>query len=306
MHVSRISGLRVASDVPLAFAEPAPGDVPADVLIRQAHVPTDLGRAAASGPFWSIEGTRFLMSVPQIVRCLVSNGQEIAYEPEPGVDPAEALPFIAGTAFGILLHQRGSFVLRASSVSVGGHTVLFCAGPGAGKSTLAAALALRGFPVLTDDVCLVEFDESGAPFVRPEGRFVRLWGRTIRALELDARRRWPLRRAIEKYYVEAGAVGICPGPVRAIYRLSAAAGPRPAGIMRQVAAVAAITLRNAAYRVRYVSACGLWLDQFASITQLIACAGVFDFRRTVAFAAVPDAVETLTAHWRDLGLEVRT
>jgi hypothetical protein len=306
MRHYRVSSLDVAADVDLPFAEPGHAGPEPDVTIRRGDVPSVVAPATASGPFWTMDARRLLLTVPGVMRCLVADGREITYEPASGIDAADVVPFVMGTAFGVLLHQRGLLVLQASAVMVDGHAVLVCGPSGSGKSTLAAALSQRGFPILADDVCVIEFDQAGAPCVRPESRYVRLWGRTIGTLSLEARKGPPLRSAIQKFYVDAGTPAVeeaC--PLRAVYRLQAAGGPHRAGIVRYNPAEAAITLRRCAYRPRYVAASGRRAEQFQHVARVAGRAGVFDLRRVLTFDALPGTVDALAAHWRDLGLESR-
>jgi hypothetical protein len=63
---------------------------------------------------------------------------------------------LLGPGLAAVLHLRRAFVLHASAVKVGGGAVLIMGGAGAGKSTTAAALVRRGFPLITDDVAVLE------------------------------------------------------------------------------------------------------------------------------------------------------
>jgi hypothetical protein len=75
---------------------------------------------------------------------------------------------------GFIARRRGRLCLHASSALVGGRSIAFAGAAGAGKSTLAAALALTGSPVLSEDVtCLAG---HGAGFdVQPGYPRIRLW-----------------------------------------------------------------------------------------------------------------------------------
>jgi hypothetical protein len=79
-----------------------------------------------------------------------------------------------GSAWAILLYQRGFLAVHASAVRAGEGAVLFCAGRGNGKSTLAAALAKNGFALICDDLCRV--DPTGeAAIVYPSAPRLKLW-----------------------------------------------------------------------------------------------------------------------------------
>lgn len=93
----------------------------------------------------------------------------------------DVLTYLAGPVFGFLLYIRGITCLHASAVAVGDRAIALLGPPGAGKSTTAAAFALSGFPVLTDDiVALTECKEEF--LVQPAYLRVGLWPRSVEAL----------------------------------------------------------------------------------------------------------------------------
>lgn len=89
-------------------------------------------------------------------RILVSlDGRKLLCDPESG-NPnwtallnAQALPLVATL--------RGLEVLHASAVMVGGTARLFTGAPGAGKSSIAAALVRAGAQLVSDDVVALEY-----------------------------------------------------------------------------------------------------------------------------------------------------
>jgi hypothetical protein len=90
-------------------------------------------------------------------------------------------PYLYGPIVGFLLRLRGLVCLHASVVGVKGWALAFVGPAGAGKSTLAAAMAGEGVPVLSDDIlALTEFD--GAFRAVPAYPRVRLWPESVSAL----------------------------------------------------------------------------------------------------------------------------
>jgi hypothetical protein len=75
----------------------------------------------------------------------------------------DAASYFVGPILGLLLRMRGITCLHASALNVGGRAVLFAGEEGAGKSTIAAALARRGHPVISDDISALE--ERGSEIV---------------------------------------------------------------------------------------------------------------------------------------------
>jgi hypothetical protein len=69
--------------------------------------------------------------------------------------------YFLGPVMGFVLRRRGVTPLHASAVGVGDYTIAISGPAGTGKSTTAAAFALRGAPVLCEDIAaLDEFAEG--------------------------------------------------------------------------------------------------------------------------------------------------
>jgi len=71
--------------------------------------------------------------------------------------------------------------LHASTVCIGGQAVVLCGESEAGKSTTAAALALRGIPVLAEDVSPLK-EEAGTFYVEPGYPRICLWPSAVETL----------------------------------------------------------------------------------------------------------------------------
>lgn len=78
------------------------------------------------------------------------NSRVTAY-PAPSADLELVHDSYCHAALPLALHYFGSEVLHASAVLTPGGVVAFCAISETGKSTLAAALSLRGYPLWADD-----------------------------------------------------------------------------------------------------------------------------------------------------------
>lgn len=105
---------------------------------------------------------------------LVQGGREIIIDPVPGTDERTLRVSLLGPALALVLHQRGRFVLHASAVAVGGSAVAFLGGKGWGKSTIAAALHVRGHDMVADDVTAIHMGK-GCPTVLPSFPQFKLW-----------------------------------------------------------------------------------------------------------------------------------
>ena len=90
-------------------------------------------------------------------------------------------PYLVGPILGFVLRLRGVVCLHASAVVLDGQAVAFVGAAGAGKSTIAAAFAGRGRPVVSDDV--VALAPDGDRFeVHPAYPWLRLWAASVEAL----------------------------------------------------------------------------------------------------------------------------
>jgi hypothetical protein len=89
--------------------------------------------------------------------------------------------YLLGPAMGFVLRRRGVTALHASAVRIGRHAVLLVGDAQAGKSTTAAALALRRVPVLCEDISPMR-EEDGVFFVEPAYPRVCLWPDAVQNL----------------------------------------------------------------------------------------------------------------------------
>jgi hypothetical protein len=89
--------------------------------------------------------------------------------------------YLRGPVFGFVLQRRGVTVLHASAVNVEGHGVVLCGPSETGKSTTAAALALRGKAVLSDDLAALSI-ENGELQVEPGYPRICLWPEAVQSL----------------------------------------------------------------------------------------------------------------------------
>lgn len=87
---------------------------------------------------------------------------------------ADTCTYLAGPILGLVLRLRGALCLHASAVQAGAGAVAFVGPHGAGKSTLAAALAAAGRPIVTDDVLHVRPD-GGRWLAEPFASMLKVW-----------------------------------------------------------------------------------------------------------------------------------
>jgi hypothetical protein len=172
--------LTIASEFPLI--ELPPGDGAPDVEVTAGRVdgvePDNDGWKVIAAP-GEVRGW-----IPGGGAFRVRDGREIVVEPVPDHDERALRLGIVGPLLGVILTQRGRFVLHASTVAIDGKAIAFFGPSGRGKSTLTAAFTRAGYPLIADDMTVI--DSSGEqPFVQPGFPRVKLWPDSATALEHD-------------------------------------------------------------------------------------------------------------------------
>lgn len=128
----------------------------------------------------------YLLDIPTIGRYFISSGNSIVIQPEADTTDKMIRLYLLGSAFGLLLYQRGLLPFHASSVETPHGAVLIAGQSGVGKSTTAAALHhRRGYRLIADDVS-VTYVQDGYPYVLPAYPQVKLWSESLEMLEMSA------------------------------------------------------------------------------------------------------------------------
>ena len=128
--------------------------------------------------------------------------------------------FLLNTLLPAYAVLKGFLSLHISAISFEGRAIAFQGNSGAGKSTLAAMLMKRGFPVLTEDLGIVEMKDDTA-VMRPGVPCFRLWKQTFRHIDETPQKHnlaWAHRG---KYYRDIEAENFCSEqqPIYAMYFL---------------------------------------------------------------------------------------
>jgi hypothetical protein len=145
----RAYGLHIRSEIPLPELVVSPVDQ-VDATIRLEALTNPIDTSCFHGFQLTAEGMYLYWE--SVGTLLIRNGREIIVDRVPDADAGRLRLFILGAALGVLLHQRGHFILHASAIAVEDRAVLFVGDKGWGKSTIAATLCKRGHRLLSDDV----------------------------------------------------------------------------------------------------------------------------------------------------------
>jgi len=84
--------------------------------------------------------------------------------------------WLYGSLITAALMMLDRFALHSSGVLVNDKVHIFCGESGIGKSTIAAQLTAKGYPLFTDDKCVLNWNEANKQFVaQPSLQIIRLW-----------------------------------------------------------------------------------------------------------------------------------
>ena len=214
-------GLHVRSPFALPFFSSLSG-LPhrePDVTVRIGAAPASLPAPADRHGLWESAPGAFLLDVPGVARYRVTDGRDVLVEPRGGGDH-EVGVFLTGPVFAALLQQRGVVTLHAGAIETGAGAVLFAGRPGAGKSSLIAALVGRGYAMLADDVTGVVPDGGGRPVALPTFPGLRLWANVLDELAWPRQSLERVRPELEKYLAPVERYHPAPLAVRAVFRLT--------------------------------------------------------------------------------------
>lgn len=128
------------SDLAFASAPSAPDGV----------VPTGLPDAVWSGAVHQVAPGRVLLRIPGLARAVVDARGETTIEANPDADPRDLRWLLDRSVREVRDLLAGRLMLRAAAVAIDGRAVALVGDGASGKSTTAAALALRGHTILSD------------------------------------------------------------------------------------------------------------------------------------------------------------
>ena len=242
-----IYGLRLGSATSIPGLAPAAPGGPADVDVRFEPYAKAPGRddgnaedlyvrneddAGSSLVIRTVEaGGDLLLFYPDGMRFrLAADGSSLtAWRPD-RLTLDDAAVYLLGPVLGNLLRLRGEICLHGSAVELDGEALGFIGGPGAGKSSTAAALAQRGHRVLSDDLLVLHESEGGFR-AQPGYPSLRLWPASVAGLYGSAGALPPIVRGWDKRHLDLAAANAYadePLPLAAIYVL----GDRRPGLTR--------------------------------------------------------------------------
>ncbi len=186
--------------------------------------------------------------------------------------------FLLGSAFGALIHQRGLLAFHGSTIVKDGKAWIIAGISGTGKSSLAAVLVRRGYPLLADDVSVIGFQDN-EPVVYPGIPHLKLWYDVMKKLGEDPAKHPKVRPQLLKYRQDVkDAFAGNSVPVSKIIVLTS---KNSEGFERsEVKGIEKFNqIKNNTYRFQYVDALGQSAIHFAMSSRLANAVDVVQVKR---------------------------
>jgi hypothetical protein len=248
MHHYTAFGLHIHSEISLPeLAEGDPHSA-ADVYIREGAIllplmhPTTIFRRGIKA-FFGQDDQALYLDWAGVASFRASGGNELVISPAIADGNIISL-FTVSEALGLVLFQKGYFLLHASSVALGDEAWCFMGMPGAGKSSTAAAFIKAGCRLLSDDLTAIKFDQSGKPVIIPAYPQLKIWEKTVTGLHYDTSALEPVSEGANKFsYQPRGQFSNKAVPLKKVFFLHKARN-RPAVQNMGIAEIPGEMLRN--------------------------------------------------------------
>ncbi len=289
-------GWRVRTELTLPELAPWTGDDRApDIMIFRGQVPALGDGALQFSPRIEFTQNALRFDVPGVARYRIDGADRVTIEtaPETSPDAAEVRLFFFGTVLAVLCLRRGLIPLHASAVAVDGRAVLLAGDSGLGKSTLAAALMARGYPLLSDDLCALDVSRPGAPVIRPCIAYLKLWKDAATRLAIATDQLAPVRAGLGKFRIPIPHAVTGPLPPGQIIMLHRTILPAEAGI--QVLRGMAALRYDLIHRRRLGIALGYQGAMLSALAELAKVAPIVQLSRLDDLAALPDLADRVLA-----------
>lgn len=299
MSDKRLFGWRVRSDVPLPDLLDWNGDDrEPDVLFTVGAVQEgretwrSFSPAARLGPAGEL-----LLCIPNVAAYLVEGGSRVTIEPFLPLGAPDIRAFLLGTVLATLCFNRGMMPLHASGVATPRGALLVSGNSGLGKSTLAATLHRRyGFPLISDDMCALDFQNRETPVLWPAFPRLKMWSDSARSLRISTTGAERTRGEFDKFHIPVSARDFHadPVPLAALILLNRTLLPTEPQVSR-LGGFAALQRRDMVHRWILGDALGHGPLIFRGLASMVRAVPVFELTRSDDLDAVPDLAARIVA-----------
>ena len=169
-----------------------------DISVNNDSIPASLKNIKYQGIAYESNDNQFLLTVPNVARFLIENGNKVSIEIDPVAKMHEVELFFMGSAMAVILMQRGIAPFHGSAFEKDGKCIIISGLSGAGKSSLLRFFITQGYKALTDDVCALSIKDNKI-VISPSYPSSKIWADVMQAFNLEKTKYQQIRPNIEKY-----------------------------------------------------------------------------------------------------------
>ena len=147
---------------------------------------------------WQLKEGEFLLRATGEHYFHYRHGEGLTKERDLDADLSEESLWLNGSVYAAIASLNGLLPIHASAVAMGGQVFAFTGPPGAGKSTLIAALGNRGFPMFCDDTLVLDLSEPDRIICLPGHKRLKLCADAIAMT--GANREEKVSGTVDKFY----------------------------------------------------------------------------------------------------------
>ncbi len=195
-----IYGLNVASEMRFDNLPHAEGHE--DVTVRFGEAPKRIEDIVSEGVRYQARPGLFRLEIDNVAVFLIKEGKEIIIKKDKGVSNSEVQLFLLGSAFGALLQQQDKLTLHGGAIVIDHKAIVFSGVSGAGKSTLVNGFYKRGYPVIADDISVINISNNEKPKLYPGIPQIKLWENVLSYYKMPFTSLNKVRQGIRKYYYD--------------------------------------------------------------------------------------------------------
>lgn len=261
-------------------------------------LPQSLTTVTNQGVLWQANADELLLNIPGQARFWVRRHNPIHFErPATTTEPALHL-FLQGLPLAAYFVHRQCLTLHAAALSTPKGAIVIAGHSAMGKSTLAAALVARGYPLLADEITPLAITPGQRLDVQPVPSFIYLWRDALAKLDIAMDDCVLVRPGLERYALPPKYTANTSQPLFAIYLLGWTNEPEVtlsevAGYNRFLA------IQPFAFNRLLPESPTIRQQHFMQLTALLAKTHIQTLRRPRDGWSIPNLVATIE---QDLGL----
>jgi hypothetical protein len=273
----RAYGIYIESELEIPELTTSSQSIPG-IRIRYGNIPMDLPRITKKGILYQAYKNDFLFRVEGIGAYRVQNGNSITIEPFDNTALTEFRLFLLGSVLGAALLQKGLLLLHGSAILTKSGAIIISGDSAVGKSTIAAGLEKKGYPIITDDISAINFSEENTPYISKGVPYLKLWKDVLEYFN-EKNNLERIRANLEKYkFPFADVLDNKPFKIKKLVFLSVS-NSLEMQEERIIGSRKIDYVKNAIYRHQFINGLGLIETTFINVSRLASSAEALELKR---------------------------